>query len=276
MRTAVSATAVTTQSRAERPIGVFDSGIGGLSILRAVRNALPAEDFTYVADSGYLPYGEKPIAFIEQRAATVSEFLLAQGAKAILVACNTATAAAIESLRRRFDVPFVGVEPAVKPAAALTRTGVIGVLATGATTASVRMGSLLQRFGGGVEFIVQSCPGLVEQVEAGQANSAETLQLVRGYVAPLIERGADTLVLGCTHYPFLDSVIRVAAGAGVNIIDTGEPVARELVRRLQALGLTRNARNGNETFWTSGTPQAVGAMISQFWGRAVEVRLLPC
>jgi glutamate racemase len=184
------ASGATTALQAGRPIGVFDSGVGGLSILRAVRSALPAEDLIYVADSGYLPYGEKPVAFIQQRAAAISGFLQAQGAKAILVACNTATATAIDHLRECFEMPFIGVEPAVKPAAALTRSGIVGVLATGATTASVRLGSLLQRFGSGVEVIVQPCPGLVEKVEAAQFDTAETRALVSDYVAPLIARGA--------------------------------------------------------------------------------------
>lgn len=246
-----------------------------MSILRAMRAALPAEELIYVADSVHLPYGEKSVGFIEQRATAISEFLLAQGAKTIVVACNTATAAAIDQLRRRFDVPFIGVEPAVKPAVALTRSGIVGVLATGATTASVRLGNLLQRFGNGVEVIVQPCPGLVDRVEAGQFDDAGTLQLVHSYVAPLIERGADTLVLGCTHYPFLESAIRAAAGVGVGIIDTGEPVARELVRRLEMHGLSRNGNDGRVTFWTSGTPQTVAAMISRLWGRPIEVGLLP-
>lgn len=260
---------------AQDPIGVFDSGVGGLSILRAVRTALPAENLIYVADSAHLPYGEKPVAIIQQRAAVISEFLLTQGAKAILVACNTATAAAIDFLRNRFDVPFIGVEPAVKPAVAMTRSRIVGVLATGATTASVRLGKLLQRFGSGAELIVQPCPGLVDRVEAAQFDDEQTLQLVRRYVSPLIERGADTLVLGCTHYPFLESAIRAAASDGVSIIDTGEPVARELARRLEALGLTRIGNDGCETFWTSGTPQTVAAMISRLWGRPIEVDLLP-
>jgi glutamate racemase len=263
-------------SGAGQPIGVFDSGVGGLSILRAVRSALPAEELIYVADTGYLPYGEKPVAFIQQRATAISEFLQARGAKAILVACNTATATAIDHLRQRFELPFIGVEPAVKPAAALTRSGVIGVLATGATTASVRLGSLLQRFASGVEVIVQPCPGLVEKVEAAQCETAETLALVQSYVAPLVARGADTLVLGCTHYPFLEPAIRAAAGDTGRLLDTGEPVARGLARRLDALGIARNGGRGGETFWTSGTPQAVAAMVGRLWGDAVEVRSLPC
>ncbi len=256
---------------AAQPVGAFDSGLGGLSILRAVRARLPHEDLIYVADAGYLPYGEKTVAEIQTRALTVSEFLIAQGAKAILVACNTATAAAIELLRERLPVPFVGVEPAIKPAVSMTRSGRIGVLATGATTGSVRLGNLLRRFGHSVEIIVQPCPGLVEQVEAGLAGSDETRRMVEGYVQPLVARGIDTLVLGCTHYPFLEQAIRAAAGPSVTLLDTGEPVARELARQLETRGLARSHGQGDERFWTSGTPASLAARIAPLWGRRVEV-----
>ena len=195
-----------------RPVGVFDSGVGGLSVLRAIREELPDERLVYVADSGHAPYGDRPPGFIEQRAAAITAFLLSQDAKAVVVACNTVTGAAIESLRARFTMPIVAIEPAVKPAAAATTSGVVGVLATTVTLASSNFARLVDRFAGEVTVITQPCPGLVEQVERGEFDGFETRALVEQYVRPLLERGADTLVLGCTHYAFLTEVIREVAG----------------------------------------------------------------
>lgn len=217
-----------TEHNSADPVGVFDSGVGGLAILREIRHELPGEDLLYVADSGHAPYGDKSTALIEERSLAIAEFLVSQHAKALVVACNTATGVAIKALRARFQVPIVAMEPAVKPAAAHTRSGVIGVLATSRTIASDNFARLHERFGSEVKILMQACPGLVEQVEAGNLSGDRTRALVEQYVLPLVEQRADTLVLGCTHYPFLAPLIREIAGTGVAIIDPSPAIAREL------------------------------------------------
>jgi glutamate racemase len=258
------------------PIGVFDSGVGGLSVLRAIREELPAEDLLYVADSAFAPYGDRSHAFIEERAMAILDFFLRRQVKAVVVACNTATAAAVETLRRRHTLPIVAMEPAVKPAVTRTRTGVVGVLATTRTLSSSSFLKLVDRHGAGVQVLVQPCPGLVEQVERGELATDATRALIERYVRPVLARGADTLVLGCTHYPFLRPLIEEVAGPSVSLIDPATAVARELRRRLQnAKLLGIDGRRGTEEFWTSATPAAVTAVIAQLWHPDVEVRPMP-
>lgn len=257
-------------------IGVFDSGVGGLSVLRELRILLPAENLIYVADSAHIPYGEKSRQYIETRARVIAKFMLESGAKALVVACNTATASAVTVLRSAFSVPIVGMEPGVKPAALLTQSGVIGVLATPGTLASQKFAALLQRHAGRAQVVVQACPGLVEQIERGDIDSQHTRALVQRYVEPLLERGADTLVLGCTHYPFVAKLIRDAAGPAVKLVETGTAVARELKRRLTAEKLvSAQPSAGSEEFWTSGDPDAVAAVIASLWASPVNVRRMP-
>jgi glutamate racemase len=261
------------------PIGVFDSGVGGLSVLHAIRHELPHEHFLYVADSGCAPYGDRTPAFIIERATTITDFLLRQGAKSIVVACNTATAVAVGSLRARFTLPIVAIEPAVKPAAARTRSRVVGVLATTSTVASPNMSKLLASYGRvregsgeDVEFVVQPCPGLADQVEKGLIASADTRAMVKRYLQPIIDKGADVLVLGCTHYPFLRPLIQEIAGPGVDLIDPATAVARELRRRLETNGLLNGADTpGTVQFWTTGTVEAVQPIVRQLWGQPVDV-----
>jgi glutamate racemase len=261
---------------AANPIGVFDSGVGGLSVLREIRRELPGEDLLYVADSGHAPYGDKTGEMIEARSIAIAEFLVGQRAKAIVVACNTATGAAVATLRARFPLPIVAIEPAVKPAAASTRSGVIGVLATGRTLASENFERLFARFGTGVEILIQPCPGLVEQVEAGDLSSTRTRALLEQYVLPLLGRRADTLVLGCTHYPFLAPLIREIAGPSVTIVDPSAAIARELRRRLTDDGLlSHEPRTGAERFWSSAAPDKAQPVISQLWRTGIEVLRLP-
>jgi glutamate racemase len=258
------------------PIGVFDSGVGGLSVLRDIRRELWNEDLIYVADSSHAPYGDKSAEYIEARAISIVEFLLQQSAKAIVVACNTATSAAVAALRARFRVPIIAMEPAVKPAVAQTQSGVIGVLATRRTVASENFLNLLQRFGNATEIVVQPCPGLAEQVEAGDLAGLKTRSLLQQYIQPLLEKGADTIVLGCTHYPFLENTIQTMIGPNIAIIDPGEAIARELRRRLtHAGGLSTNPNQGAERFWTSACPENAQAVISQLWQMEVEVKSLP-
>lgn len=258
------------------PIGVFDSGVGGLSVLRAIRSELPHENLLYVADSAYAPYGDQPAEYIEHRATVIVQFLIAEGGKAVVVACNTATSIAVDALRSSVSLPIVAIEPAVKPAASQTRSGVVGVLSTTQTLSSARFSRLRATYGQHVEIVVQSCPGLVERVECGDLSSRVTRLLVEQYVRPLLDKGADTLVLGCTHFPFLSSVIQAITGPEVALIDPAEAVARELRRRLEASDrLSRETRQGTERFWTSGPTDRMRRVIDQLWDKSVEVQALP-
>lgn len=256
-------------------IGIFDSGVGGLSVLHHIRRMLPDERLIYIADSAHVPYGDKSADYIERRSIALSRFLIEQGADAIVIACNTATAAAAASLRRRFSCPIVGMEPAVKPAVAATKIGVVGVLATIGTLESARFAALLERYAGNVKIVTQGCPGLVEQVEKGELHSSQTRHLVERYTAPLLEKGADTLILGCTHYPFLAPLIREVVGEHIALIDTGEAVARHLQYRLQTELPERTSGDGTARFFTSGDETQASQNMSVLWGGIVEVRRLP-
>ncbi|NJM11795.1 MAG: glutamate racemase [Synechococcaceae cyanobacterium SM1_2_3] len=258
------------------PIGVFDSGVGGLSIFRLIRADLLNEHLLYVADSGYLPYGNKPIELIIGRCVAITEFFLEHRAKAVVVACNTATAAAIAHLRQRFSIPFFGVEPALKPAVAQTRSGVVGILATGNTVRSDKFTALLNRHGQHTRVLVQPCPGLADCVERGELSSQHTRALLDRYLQPLLGQGADTLVLGCTHYPFLTPLIQRLAGPDVAIIDPSPAVARRLHQQLdeKRLRADRNAL-GCEGYFTSGDPKLTATMIHQLMGYPVALDILP-
>jgi glutamate racemase len=256
----------------ERPIGVFDSGVGGISVLREIRRELTAEDILYVADSAHAPYGDRSAEFVRERALAIVARLVEARVKAVVVACNTATGLAVDALRARYDLPIVAIEPAVKPAALHTRSGVIGVLATTQTLASERFAKLVGTHATAVRVVTQAAPGLVEQVEAGELSSDATRALVRRYVRPLLDQGADTIVLGCTHFPFVGPVIAEVSGPGVRIIDPAVAVARELRRRLQAADLlASDERVGGERFWTTGASEDARAIIAQLWGGHVEV-----
>jgi len=252
---------------ADSPIGIFDSGIGGLSVLRHVHALLPNEDLLYFADSGFAPYGEKPETVIVERVLAIAGFLLRFHVKAIVVACNTATAAAIAALRERYpQMHVVGVEPGLKPAAGLTSTRTVGVLATAGTLASDKFLKLRQQVTDAtqVEFLLQACDGLAHQIEKGELNSRDTKQLVQRYVAPLVEQQADTLVLGCTHYPFVEPLVRDIAGPGVRIVDTGEPVARQLERLLAQHALLKQAPGaGRLSAFTTGSRSSLANAFSK-------------
>ncbi len=255
------------------PIGVFDSGVGGLTVLAEIRRALPAEHLLYVADSGHAPYGERPEHAVRARSEAIAGFLIGQGAKAIVVACNTATGVAAAHLRALHALPIIAMEPALKPAAACTESGVVGVLATSGTLKSDKFEALRGRFHGTVEVLTQPCPGLVELIEAGDLEAEALRSLVADLVLPLVERGADTLVLGCTHYPLLRGLIAGIAGPGVTIADAGAAVARQVQRRLRAAGLLHGSTApGGERFWTSASaPEPAAALIRRLWGADVPV-----
>ena len=258
------------------PIGIFDSGVGGLSVLRHIQEELPHENLLYVADSAYAPYGGKSPHEIQARSLALTEFLVEQGAKAVVVACNTATAAAIGLLRARFELPVIGMEPAVKPAVAATRSGVVGVLATTGTLKSAQFAALLENYGKNVRVVTQGCPGLVERVERGELNAPETRELLRHYIEPLLAEGADTLVLGCTHYPFLRPLIEQLTEGRVALIDTGAAVARQVRRRIEEGELITPATSpGTVSFWTSGDPELGAKVVTALWGGAMVAPLPP-
>jgi glutamate racemase len=219
-------------------LGVFDSGVGGGTVLRHLHRMLPAEDLLYLADQLNCPYGPRPIAELRRLSAANTAWLLEHGAKLIVVACNTASAAALHWLRETFPlVPFVGMVPAVKPAAQQTRSGVVGVLATPATIQGDLLHTVLDEWASDVEVLRQPCDGLVEQIEAGACDAPETRALLERYLRPLIHAGADTIVLGCTHYPFLLNQIRAIVGPEVALLDAGPAVAGQTVRVLNEQGL---------------------------------------
>lgn len=249
------------------PIGTFDSGVGGLSILAEIRKLLPAEDLIYLADSAYCPYGTKPVHEIRQRTLEVTDFLVHRGAKAVVVACNSACEAGLERIRDKYpELPVIGVEPAVKPAQHETRNGKIGVLATALTLKGERFSHLVEKYAAGMEVFSQPAPGLVQLVEAGQLDTAQTEVVLHQYLDPLLNKGIDTLVLGCTHYPFLIPVIRKICGPAVTVLDTGVAVARQTLRLLTEKDLRTTATcSGNETLYTSGDPDLIKQVIAKLW-----------
>ncbi len=256
------------------PVGVFDSGVGGLSVLRAIRSALPAEDLLYLADQAHVPYGPRPLAQVRAFAEGITHYLLDQGAKLIVVACNAASAAALHYLRRTFpQVPFVGMEPAVKPAAERTRSGVVGVLATPATFQGALYASVLERFANGVTVLQHPCPGLVAQIESGQLDAPGTRAILEGALRPMLAQGIDTVVLGCTHYPFVIPLIQEVAGPEVRVIDPAPAIARQVGRVLAASGLRRKSGEtpGEVRYQTSGDPARLAALLIDLTGMAGEV-----
>lgn len=245
-----------TMPNATWPVGVFDSGVGGLSILRAIRQQLPHESLIYAADTAYLPYGARTQEEIRQRLQRITKYLLQRQIKALVVACNTATVAAISDLRTQFpDLVLVAVEPAIKPACQLTQTGIVAVLSTEYTTESARLKHLIVEYANGKHVIRQGCPGWVEFIESGNLDPAAAEACVRPQIEKLLAAGADVLVLGCTHYPFLEPAIhRIAQrqGKDITILETGAPVARQLDRLLQARNLRTQATHPTLEFLATG------------------------
>ena len=256
------------------PVGIFDSGVGGLSVAREIMALLPTQPIIYLADQAHAPYGQRPLTEIRGLSERIVRFLLAEGAGVIVVACNTASAAALHGLRREFPaVPFVGMEPAVKPAVEHTRSGHVGVIATAATFQGELFASLLDRYADQVAIHTQICPELVPLVEAGELNSPRARVAVQRYLAPLVAAGIDQLVLGCTHYPFLRPLIEETAGVGVTVIDPAPAVARQAGRVLAQRGwLIENAASPAHQFYTTGDPIRFQVALRELLGVLTDVR----
>ncbi len=262
------------------PIGVFDSGVGGLSVLRHIRTQLPNEHLMYFADSGFAPYGDKPEEVVAERSLAIAGFLIERGAKALVVACNTATIAAIKLLRSHYpDMPIVGVEPGLKPAAAVSLNGKIGVLATSRTIRGEKFLLLRDQIAASTQaqFLLQGCSGLADQIELGELNTDATRAMLERYIVPLLNGGADTLVLGCTHYvfvqPAIEAVIAAATTREVLLVDTGEAVARRLVSLLGEAGLL-NPGNGAVPRlhgFTTASASALSTAFTSLLGLAAPV-----
>lgn len=261
----------------ECPIGIFDSGIGGLSVLKEIHKLIPNENLIYVGDSAHAPYGDRSAKYVRERSQTIADFLLDQGVKAIVVACNTATAEAATQLRETMDVPVIGLEPAIKPAAQLSKSGIIGVLATQRTINSERLLGLTERYAKNKKVLAQACPGLVEQVEANKLEHPDTKTLLNKYIQPLLEQGADALILGCTHYPFLLPTIHKIIGNEIEVLETGKPVAEQLKRILIQNKLENIDEDKSSTliFYNSSTEQKHHNAMKKLWHTAVDINVLP-
>lgn len=254
-------------------VGIFDSGVGGLSILRAFRRELPAQPVLYLGDQAHVPYGPRPLEEVRRFAVNITRHLLDEGAQLIIVACNAASAAALQHLRQTFpDVPFVGMEPAVKPAAEQTRTGVVGVLATPATFQGALYASVVERFAQGVRLMQDTCPGLVHQIEIGDLTGQQTRIILENALQPMLAAGIDTVVLGCTHYPFVIPLIQEIAGPGVRVIDPAPAIARQARRLLEAHGwLAQGTRKAKVRYQTTGDVQALQQLLPVLIGESGRV-----
>jgi glutamate racemase len=254
-------------------IGIFDSGVGGLSVLRAIRTQMPEESIIYFGDQGHIPYGPRPMEQICNFSEVIANFLLERDAKIIVVACNTASAAALKYLREKFpNVQFVGMEPAVKPASEITQTGKVGVLATPATFQGALYASVVERFANGVELFQNTCNGLVQQIEQGNLDGEETRRILEDALLPMLEKNIDTVVLGCTHYPFVIPLIQQIVGEKVRVIDPAPSVARQAGRLLEAGGMRNKSESeGNIKLYTSGNPDLLESMLPILLGEGAEV-----
>lgn len=259
---------------ADQPfIGVFDSGVGGLSVLRSIRQLLPSQPVHYLGDQGHVPYGSRSLEEVRAFSKGITEFLLEMRSAMIVVACNTASAAALHYLREQFPkVKFVGMEPAVKPAAELTQTGVVGVLATPATFQGQLYTSVVERFAHGVTILQDTCPGLVKEIEAGNLSGTETRQILEKAIQPMLSKNIDTIVLACTHYPFTIPLIQEIAGPGVRVIDPAPAIARQTARILDELGIKQDQNiRGDLHIFTSGDPRQLSRLLPELLGESAQV-----
>lgn len=258
-----------------QPIGIFDSGVGGLSVVRELQRLLPYESYYYCADNAWFPYGELGEEQIRDRVISLSRFLVNRGAKLIVIACNTATAAAVESVREELQLPVVAVEPAVKPAVQLSRTRRIAVLATPHTLTSRRLAKLISSYAKEISVVRQACEGWVQQVESGEVDGERAMDLVSAAINPLKEQGVDVLVLGCTHFPFLRPIIEQVAGSGHWVIDSGMAVARQVERLLsEHVLMNRSSSFGELKVWTTGDATRVEAVLGRLGWAGIGVERL--
>lgn len=256
----------------EYPIGIFDSGVGGLSVLRAIHNLLPGQTTIYLADQAHVPYGSRSLDEVRVYSESITRFLIGKGANLIVIACNTASAAALQHLRRLFPVmPFVGMEPAVKPAAENTITGVVGVLATPATFQGALYSSVVERFAKDVKILQDICPGLVEQIENGKLDDPVTRSILHKAIDPMLDENIDTIVMGCTHYPFVIPVIEEITGGKVRVIDPAPAVAKQTAKLLTERGwLSPDTNHPQHLYFTTGSAQSMRTQIVEMCGKTVE------
>ena len=253
------------------PIGVFDSGIGGLSVVREIHRALPAEDLRYLADTAYCPYGDRPVEQVRERTLAAARHLEREGAKLLVVACNTASGAALEALREAMRIPVVGLEPAVKTAAGRTRNGRIGVMATSGTLASGRYARLVRDHAQGIAVVPQACPGLADLIEEGLLEGPRLEARLEELTAPLRAAGVDTVVLGCTHYPFVQDTLARALGPGVQLVDSAPAIARRAESLLRQAGRLEEHGPGSLKVYTTGDPAQVAPVVARLWGGPLPV-----
>jgi glutamate racemase len=260
----------------DSPIGIFDSGVGGLSVLRAIRSAMPEESVVYIGDQGHVPYGPRPLKQVRDFSEGITRFLLSRHAKIIVVACNSASAAALTYLRQAHpEIPFVGMEPAVKPAAEHTSSGVVGVLATPATFQGELYASVVERFAAGVELLKSTCPGLVQKIEDGDLSGPGTRGILEEALQPMLRCKIDTVVLACTHYPFVIPLIEEIVGQGVRVIDPAPAVARQTQRLLESHGLSHPAGpSGSIEYLTSGEAESFSRALETLLGENSPARRL--
>jgi glutamate racemase len=253
------------------PLAIFDSGVGGLSVAREIRRALPAEDLLYFADTAYCPYGDRPDPEVRQRALTVGRYLADAGAKLIVVACNTATGAALDDLRAAVRVPVVGLEPAVKIGARVTKVGRVGVMATTSTVRSERLARLVRSHASGIEVLNVPCPGLADVVEEGHLEDATLERRLEELTRPLRDRGVDAVVLGCTHYAFVAPALARVLGPGVELVDSAPAIARRVEHLLREAGMLVISGPGSMRALTTGEAGKVGPVVERLWGGPVGV-----
>lgn len=260
------------QTNDTRPIGIFDSGIGGLSIMQCITQQLPNENLVYVADTLNAPYGDKSTTFIQQRVLEIADWFIAKNTKAIVVACNTATVNAIDKLRENITIPVIGVEPAIKPAANISKDKKVAILVTKATAENQRFLSLVKQYSNNNDVYIQPCPGLVELIEQDQKNSLACMSLLASYLAPLLEKGIDTIVLGCTHYPLVKPLINQICGNNITIMETALPVTEQLQRQLQLHQIINHSDTfGTTDFYSSKPGSAQQQLFSHIWQRPLSV-----
>ncbi len=252
-------------------IGIMDSGVGGLSVLKEILRLLPDEKYIYFADNASCPYGEKSPEFIRERCRSITDLMLSRGVEAMVLACNTATAAAVRTLRSEYGIPFIGMEPAVKPAALSTVSGVVGVLATAGTLKAPKYLSTKSRFEDNVKIVERIGQGFVELVERGELSGPYAEQVVAASLVPLLDEGADTIVLGCTHYPFLIETMRKIAGPEVKFIDPAPAVARHLEEVLVEHGIPLSGADRGVELLSSGAPDALRATFNLISNQPLSV-----